>query len=338
MAKKEISCAINPECGNADFSHIKPAEVPLNIAIVGGGPAGMEAARYAVTRGHKATIFEKTGELGGAILGCCVTPGKEKMKWYADWIRHQIVRLKVDVRLKSTPTVDELKDYDLVVNATGASSYVPSVHGNTDAVLSMESVMACPKVACEHHPRDGRKPVKLTGENVVVWGEHYPAVDTVVHLASIGKKVTVITDQKEFASNVEVIHMYVFRKRFKQTDAEALESKPYKHPVTVIESSTIDEIRDGEIVIINKDFEKQTIACDHVVSCWVKPNTELFDQLVAANVPVVRAGDAIKPRNLHAAVEDGAQIGRIVDGNKLFNPNNAMVNELPMDILDQLKS
>jgi thioredoxin reductase len=180
--------------------------------------------------------------------------------------------------------------------------------------------------------------VKLTGENVVVWGEHYPAVDTVVHLASIGKKVTVITDQKEFASNVEVIHMYVFRKRFKQTDAEALESKPYKHPVTVIESSTIDEIRDGEIVIINKDFEKQTIACDHVVSCWVKPNTELFDQLVAANVPVVRAGDAIKPRNLHAAVEDGAQIGRIVDGNKLFNPNNAMVNELPMDILDQLKS
>jgi hypothetical protein len=64
----------------------------------------------------------------------------------------------------------------------------------------------------------------------------------------------------------------------------------------------------------------------------------LFDQLVAANVPVVRAGDAIKPRNLHAAVEDGAQIGRIVDGNKLFNPNNAMVNELPMDILDQLKS
>ena len=80
MAKKEISCAINPECGNADFSHIKPAEVPLNIAIVGGGPAGMEAARYAVTRGHKATIFEKTGELGGAILGCCVTPGKEKMK------------------------------------------------------------------------------------------------------------------------------------------------------------------------------------------------------------------------------------------------------------------
>ncbi|PKL11603.1 MAG: hypothetical protein CVV48_15110 [Spirochaetae bacterium HGW-Spirochaetae-4] len=338
MAKKEISCAINPECGNADFSHIRPAGVPLDIAVVGGGPAGMEAARYAATRGHKVTIFEKTGELGGAILGCCVTPGKEKMKWYADWIRHQIARLPVEVKLKSVPGVADLKKYDLVVNATGASSWVPNVHGKKDSVLSMESVMACPKVACEHHPQDGRKPVKLSGEHVVVWGEHYPAVDTVVHLASIGKKVTVVTDQKEFASNVEVIHMYVFRKRFNQTDAEGLDSKPYKYPVTIIERSTIDEIRDGEIDLIDNNFNKTTIACDHVVSCWVRPNTELFDSLLEAGVPVVRAGDSVRPRNLHAAIEEGAQIGRLVDSNKLFNPNGALVDDLPLDVLNQLRS
>ena len=63
----------------------------------------------------------------------------------------------------------------------------------------------------------------------------------------------------------------------------------------------------------------------------------MFDQLKAADIPV-KAGDAVKVRNLHAAVEEGAQIGRIADGHKLFNPNNAMVDELPMDILDQLKS
>lgn len=337
MAKKEIMCAINPECGNMDFTYLKPAEHALNIAIVGGGPAGMEAARYAVTRGHKATIFEKKGELGGAILGCCMSPGKEKMKWYADWIRYQMVQLKVDVKLKTAPTIKELKKYDLVVDATGASSYAPAVHGKSDKIVSMESVMfACPKVTCEHHPKDGRKPIRLTGENIVVWGDHYQAVDTVLYLASIGKKVTVITDRREFASDVEVIHMYVFRKRFQLTDAEALESKPFKHAVTVIESSSIDEIRDGEIVIINKDFEKETIPCDHVVTCWVKSNTEIYEGCVAENIPVVRAGDAVKPRNLHAAVEEGAQIGRIVDGNKLFNPNHAIVNELPMDVFQQL--
>jgi 2,4-dienoyl-CoA reductase-like NADH-dependent reductase (Old Yellow Enzyme family)/thioredoxin reductase len=338
MAKTEISCAINPECGNKDFSTLKPAVKSLNIAVVGGGPGGMEAARYATVRGHKVTIFEKTGELGGAILGCCVTPGKEKMKWYADWIRGQIARLGIKVEYYATPTVKQMKDFDLVINATGASSWTPDVHGKKDSVIPMESVMACPKISCEFHPQDGRKPVKLSGENVVVWGDHYPAVDTVVHLASIGKKVTVITDNKAFAEHVEVIHMYVFRKRFDLTDAEALESKPYKHPVTVIESSYIDEIRDNEIDIIGKDFKKTTIPCDHVVTCWVKPNTQFFDELKASGVPVVNAGDSVKPRNLHAAVREGAHIGRVTDGNDLFNPNDAIVNELPLDVLGQLQS
>jgi NADPH-dependent 2,4-dienoyl-CoA reductase/sulfur reductase-like enzyme len=60
-------------------------------------------------RGHAVTLFEKSGELGGAILGCCMTPGKEKMKWYADWIRNQLKKLPVDVRLNTAPGVDDLK-------------------------------------------------------------------------------------------------------------------------------------------------------------------------------------------------------------------------------------
>jgi len=337
MAKKEISCAINPECGNSAFSHMKQAEQQLEIAVVGGGPAGMEASRTAALRGHKVTVFEKTGELGGAILGCCVTPGKEKMKWYADWIRKQLAKLPVKVELNSSPGVQELKRYDLVVYAAGAKSWVPPVHGQKDNVIPMESVMACPKISCEFHPQDGRRPVKLPGEKVIVWGEHYGAVDTVLHLASIGKQVTVVTDRKEFAAAVESIHMYVFRKRFNQGDAEALESKPFKHPVRILESSTLDVIKEGEVDILDSSFNRSTIACDHVVSCWTKPDTELLDKLKAEGIAVVQAGDAVKPRNLHAAVEEGAQIGRIADGNKLFNSNRAMVDDLPLDVLDQLK-
>ena len=122
MAKKEIGCAINPACGHMEFDDLKPAAAPLKVGIVGGGPAGMEAARIATVRGHKVTLFEKTGELGGAILGCCMAPGKEKMKWYADWIRGQIKDLNVDVRLHTSPTVEQLKEFDVVLNATGAVS------------------------------------------------------------------------------------------------------------------------------------------------------------------------------------------------------------------------
>ena len=344
MAKKEIACAINPGCGNESFARMTKAEKPLKVAVVGGGPAGMEAARVATERGHKVTLFEKTAELGGAILGCCMAPGKdEKMKWYADWIRWQMADLAVDVRMRTSPTVADLKGYDVVVNATGARSYVPEVHGLADRVVPFEEAMACPKITCEFHPNNARNPDrlprvprKLEGQKVVVWGDHYAAVDTATYLASIGKEVTIVTHNREFAANVEVIHMYVTWKRFRQTEAEALTDKPYKHPVTVFSGSMIDEIREKEIVLVDRQFHRTTVVCDAIVSCWTRPSTELLEQLRAAGVPVLNVGDSVSPRNLHAAVREGAEAGLQLDGSMLVNPNGAFMTDLPLDVRGQM--
>jgi 2,4-dienoyl-CoA reductase-like NADH-dependent reductase (Old Yellow Enzyme family)/thioredoxin reductase len=336
MAKKEIACAINPACGDKRFAIMTKTGKPLEVALLGGGPAGMEAARVATERGHHATIFEKSSELGGAILGCCMTPGKEKMKWYADWIRYQIADLGIEVRLCTTPSPKDLKPYDVVVNATGAHSYIPEVGGEVKSVIHFEEVLACPKVGCEFHPRDGRKPRKLDGTRVIVWGDHYPAADTAAHLASIGKEVIIVTGQRTFASSVEVIHMYVLWKRFMQTDAEALSSKPFKYPVTVHESCTISEIRNGEVVLLDRDFKRTTIACDHVVSCWTRPDQLLVGQLQKAGLTFVSLGDALRPRNLHAAVKEGAGLGMVLDEHLFFNPNNSFIDELPFDVANQL--
>jgi hypothetical protein len=130
--------------------------------------------------------------------------------------------------------------------------------------------------------------------------------------------------------------MYVMRKRFRQGDAEGLNSKPYKYPVKVIESSTIDEIREGEVVLVDKDFKKTIIPCDNVVSCWTRPETALLEKLKAAGVRVINVGDSVKPRNLHAAVREGAGVGLILDGNGLFNPNDAAMDRVPLDVLGQL--
>jgi len=334
MAKTEISCAINPACGDDAFVDMKKTQKPLEVAIAGGGPAGMEAARICAVRGHKVTLFEKTGELGGAALGCCMAPGKEKMKWYLDWIRKQLKKLDIDIQLSHAPSVEELKTYDVVLNATGARSYSPDVIG-AEKIVGFERVMACPKITCEYHPGERRN--EKVGEKVLIWGDHYAAADTATFLASIGKDVTIVTENREFASMVEVIHMYVLRKRFNQTDAEGLHSKPFKHPVKVCENMTVYQVKDGEVILENKNFERTVIPIDTVVSCKLQPNLSLYDALLEAGVRVLNVGDSVRPRNLHAAVREGAAFGLNLDEDMLFNSNNVIMNAIPIDVLEQLK-
>ncbi|MFO7534019.1 MAG: FAD-dependent oxidoreductase [Candidatus Limnocylindrales bacterium] len=334
MAQKEIACSINAACGDPAYADMRATPRPVKVAIVGGGPAGMEAARVAAERGHTVTLFEKHAELGGAMLYVCLVPGKEKMRWYLDWIRDQLLDLHVDIRLEHAPSVAELRAFDVVLNATGARSYVPEVAGDASAVVPFEEAMACPKVACECHP-GGRRMRKL-GERVLLWGDGYAATDTAAFLADIGKKVTIVTENREFAADCEVIHMYVLRKRFEQGDAEVLDSRPYKHRVEVITSTTVERIEGKTVILRDKDFARTSIEVDDVVTCHSRPLTDLVEELRAAGVPVVNAGDSVQVRNLYWAVKEGSGFGLAVDEHLLFNSNHAILNQLPMDVLGQL--
>jgi 2,4-dienoyl-CoA reductase-like NADH-dependent reductase (Old Yellow Enzyme family)/thioredoxin reductase len=335
MAKHEIACSINAACGNPAYAEMKRTTKAARVAVVGGGPAGMEAARIATERGHTVTLFEKAGELGGALLYCCLVPGKEKMRWYLDWIRNQLLDLHIEIRLNHAPTVDELRGFDVVLNATGAISYVPDVLGLGATVVPFEEAMACPKIACECHP--GARTLHKLGSHVLLWGDHYAAADMAAFLGSIGKQVTIVTEKREFAAECEVIHMYVLRKRFAQGDAEALTSRPFKHPVTVITNATVREVREGEVVIEDHEFGRTTLQVSDVVSCHTRPVVDLCGELQAAGVHVINVGDSVRPRNLYHAVKEGSAFGLAVDEHMLFNPNHAILNELPIDVLAQLQ-
>jgi 2,4-dienoyl-CoA reductase-like NADH-dependent reductase (Old Yellow Enzyme family)/thioredoxin reductase len=335
MSRHEIGCAINPACGNEDFAAMKVSESPVTIGIVGGGPAGMEAARHAALRGHTVTLFEKTGELGGAILGCCRVPGKDKMKWYADWIRRQIEKDKnITVLLNHEPTTEEMKAFALVLNATGASSYVPEMLRGSERVIPFEQVLACPRTVCNYYP-GGRRPVKL-GDKVLLYGDHYAAVDTAQYLASIGKEVTIVTQNSKFAANVEVIHMYVANKRFSGGESEALVPHPYKHKVRIITGTSLLEAGDGYAVIQSRDLVITRIQADSIVTCHTRPNTGFLTEMRKAGIPAANAGDADTVRNLHHAVLAGATFGKNADTGAVVNPNYCPINDLPLEIRARL--
>jgi len=336
MIKREMRCAVNPATGDERFLDLQPARTSMNVAVVGGGIAGMEAARIATLRGHKVTIFEKDDELGGIARTCCMVPPKSKMKWYMDWLREQVKNLGIEVKMNTVATVDELKKYDVVLAGTGARTVVPEIPGAEKAV-KFEDVLACVKTNCEYWPKERtRKPAKV-GQKVLIFGDHYAATDTAEALALWGKEVIIATENEELGSDLEVIHREVMMMRFAGGNGQALEGNPIKIPVKILTKTTLLEIKDGAAVVINGDLEKETIAVDTVILANTVPDPSLCESLKAAGLKVANIGDSRLVRNVRGAMTDGANAGLMIDDDIFMNANGVLSNALPTDVKRQMK-
>jgi len=331
MIKREMRCAINPAVGDERFLHIIPAAKKLNVGIAGGGIAGMEAARIAMLRGHKVTIFEKENELGGILRACCMVPPKDKMKWYLDWIRRQISKLGVEVRLNTEATPENLKNFDVVLCASGAKTVVPKIPG-ADKAVKFEDILVCSKKNCEYWPKEGKRAAVKVGDRVVIWGNHYAASDTAEALGLRGKEITIVTEDREFCPNIEPIHREVMMMRFAGGNGQGLEGTPFKKPVTILTGTTIVEIKDSEVIVMDGKFNTRVIPCDTVVFAKTESDDTLFRKLLEAGFPVANIGDSKLVRNLRGAVMDGAETALILDEGLFVNSNGMLCNDLPVDV------
>jgi 2,4-dienoyl-CoA reductase-like NADH-dependent reductase (Old Yellow Enzyme family)/thioredoxin reductase len=336
MIKHHMRCAINPAIGDERFINFGPAPKAQTLAIVGGGPAGLEAARIATLRGHKVTIFEKTNELGGAILCCCTVHGKNKMRWFADWQRQQVAKLGIEVRLGTVPKPEELKKYDAVFVANGSVVERPSIKGiDSKRVVTYEDVLRCKNSACEYWPKSGKAAPADVGQTVLIWGDHFGAADAAEKLGVDGKKVYIVTSNKEFASWLEPCHRDVMIKRFKGGQGEGLSSKTFAHPVTIIANSSVMEIgENGDIAIMNGKFERSTIKVDTVVLGQAVADESLFKEYLSAGLAVTKIGDVRKVRNVRGAVTDGADRAFTLGHQDLqLNANCELISNLPTGIV-----
>jgi 2,4-dienoyl-CoA reductase-like NADH-dependent reductase (Old Yellow Enzyme family) len=332
MIKRHMRCTINPAVGDERFVHLEPTKKLRRIGIVGGGPGGMEAARISRLRGHQVTIYEKTGELGGAILYCCTVPGKHKMRWYADWLRHEMDKLNVDIRYRSSPGVEELREFDVVILAGGGHVARPDIPGiELPHVCTFEDVLRCSLETCEFWPGDKDPPVECD-QKTLVWGDHFAAADTAEKLAGDGKDVFLVTEHPEFAQWMEPCHRDVMFKRFAQGNGEGLKGKTFQHPVTVIANSTVIEIGSDEVMLMDSAFRKSTLPVDSVVLANVVTDDQFYQESLAAGINVCQIGDQAEVRNLRSAVNDGANVGLTIDEDFELNANLALISRLPTEL------
>lgn len=278
-----LSCVLNAENGYENTRSIQPAAQKKKIAVLGGGPAGLEAARVAALRGHDVTLFEKTTSLGGQLNIACVPPRKEEMRRAAQDLIHAVCNAGVHLCMGQTRTAEQLKDagFEAVINAVGAHSAAPRIPG-------IDSV----NVADAWKVLAGEQQVYGT---VAVIGGGMVGCETAEYLAARGCKVSVIEMMDKIAAGESVTILPTLLENYKTYGVE-------QYP-----SHKVKEFRMDAVVCENKDGAEVTIPCDYIVLAMGARSNE-FDAaaLEAAGMPVYSIGDAAgKAADISNAIRTG---------------------------------
>ena len=278
-----LSCVLNAENGYENTRSIQPAAQKKKIAVLGGGPAGLEAARVAALRGHNVTLFEKTTTLGGQLNIACVPPRKEEMRRAAQDLIHAVCNAGVHLCMGQTRTAEQLKDagFEAVINAVGAHSAAPRIPG-------IDSV----NVADAWKVLAGEQQVYGT---VAVIGGGMVGCETAEYLAARGCKVSVIEMMDKIAAGESTTILPTLLENYKTYGVE-------QYP-----SHKVKEFRMDAVVCENKDGAEVTIPCDYIVLAMGARSNE-FDAaaLEAASIPVHSIGDAAgKAADISNAIRTG---------------------------------
>jgi len=278
-----VACAINWQGGReAEYGDdaLKKDGDGKVVAIIGGGPAGLEEAIVLAKRGFKPVIFEKSKELGGQLLLASKPPKKEKMLWLLEYQKAMLKKYGVEIRLCTAPGVDDLKALNpyAVIVAQGSSPSLPaSIPG-----LCADNVFTPPQIL------NGQ--VDLTGKKVAVIGSGMTGLETAEYIASKGNTVSIFEMEKDIGPGLffQVLIDVMSRLGAHQPEIHTL------HKLTKIDGNKAYFENEGE----TKEYEADAF----VVSLGVAPNTALVDEIKRAFDKVYVVGDALAGGRLEPAI------------------------------------
>lgn len=308
------SCLVNPEVGREVEWEIRPAEKKKNVAVVGAGPAGLEAARVLAARGHRVVLFEKEPRIGGQLNYARQVPGKSEFDETLRYYRTQLQKWGVDVRLGVKVTAKDLADgFDEAVIATGVAPRMPQLPGiDLPHVVSYTDVFegrAIPGrrvvvigaggIACDlaHVLTHSRSLSDETGRYLVQYG----ILDekAVWKLRANGREVTLLRRGKHVGAGLGKTTRWAVLGMLKKQGVRMLTEIQYKAIIP-------------EGVLIERGGEEMLIPADTViVAAGAEPHNALADELRGV-LPVYVVGGAREAGELDAkrAIYEGAKVAR----------------------------
>ncbi len=296
MATKDISCALNPRCGMENHYNITPAETKKKIAVVGGGIAGMEAARVAALRGHDVDLYEKTDTLGGVFVAAAAFDFKDDDRRLLDWYRKQMKDTGVNVLLNTEFKPENRSAYDEVFVATGAKERKLNTPG-----FDSEKVRYAVDVLQNQNIKD---------QNVVIVGGGLTGCELAYDLARKNKKVTLVETMPTIL-NVEGLSAANYNclmdlmEYYKVDILKSSQVLCYENGEAVVETTTTNVPNsNGRALVMSLQGVHKTVkripADTVIVSVGYTSDQELYNAIKDEHVHLL--GDADHPGNLMTAI------------------------------------
>ena len=278
-------CLINPLTGRESEVELEPAKEPRRVVVVGGGPAGLEAAYVAAIRGHQVSLFEERDSLGGQLALAARVPHKEG---FADVIRQMAVmadRAGAAIHLGTRVTSEDLLagEPDAVIIATGSNPL-------SGALPGMESI----RWALAGEVLEGE--VEVTGSTVLLVGGGLVGLEAADFLSARGNKVVLVEMEEEVGAKLDPLPRTMLLKRLKEQGVEI-------HPKT-----TLTHFSEGHALAMKGEEEIRIAADTVVLAVGFQPNRELAESLEGTGLELHVIGDALEPRGAGEAIWEGFEI------------------------------